>query len=261
MEVLNPANCNGCGHCRAICPADAPRLEGMVEAEYEPSPSPEEIPSPAAFLRFARSRRSVRRYKDRPVEEEKLWMIVEAGRFAPTGGNRQGIGFAVFRGRKVLDRVCYLAGEVLRDKGKRLREAREHSLRLKQPLPEEYRNERYAPEIYERFAGQWEKGVDRLLHHAPALILLHRKRGIVPRSELEVGIASAHMVLMAETLGLGTCYIGFLITAVETSEELGGMLKIPADHQAHAALTLGYPQLRYRKLVARNPARVEWIEE
>jgi nitroreductase len=261
MEVLNPAVCNGCGHCRAVCPTDAPRLEKMAEAEYASSPSPKEIPLPAAFLSFARSRRSIRRYREQPVEEEKLRMIVEAGRFAPTGGNRQGIGFSVVRGRKALDRVCALAGEILRQKGKRLREAREQSLRRKQPLPEEFQNERYAPEIYERFAEQREKGADRLLYHAPALILLHRKRGIVLRSELEVGIASAHMVLMAETLGLGTCYIGFLVTAVEDSEELGRMLRVPAGHQTHATLTVGYPEGRFPKLVARNPARVEWIEE
>jgi nitroreductase len=36
-----------------------------------------------------RSRRSIRNYADRPVEEEKLNLILEAGRLAPSAANRQ----------------------------------------------------------------------------------------------------------------------------------------------------------------------------
>ena len=41
------------------------------------------------FLKIAKKRYSVRIYKDRPVEEEKLLKILEAGRVAPTAANRQ----------------------------------------------------------------------------------------------------------------------------------------------------------------------------
>lgn len=41
------------------------------------------------FLDLAKARCSVRKYEDRPVEEEKLRTILEAGRVAPTGCNNQ----------------------------------------------------------------------------------------------------------------------------------------------------------------------------
>ena len=41
------------------------------------------------FLELAKKRYSVRQYEDRPVEEEKLRRVLEAGRVAPTGANRQ----------------------------------------------------------------------------------------------------------------------------------------------------------------------------
>lgn len=41
------------------------------------------------FLQLAKKRYSVRRYETRPVEKEKLDRILEAGRVAPTGANRQ----------------------------------------------------------------------------------------------------------------------------------------------------------------------------
>ncbi|MBI9011818.1 MAG: nitroreductase family protein [Clostridiales bacterium] len=41
------------------------------------------------FLDLAKKRYSVRKYKDQKVEVEKLEMILEAGRVAPTGANKQ----------------------------------------------------------------------------------------------------------------------------------------------------------------------------
>ena len=41
------------------------------------------------FLELARNRYSVRKYSDRPVEDEKLKTILEAGRLAPTAVNFQ----------------------------------------------------------------------------------------------------------------------------------------------------------------------------
>lgn len=41
------------------------------------------------FMELCRTRRSVRRFQDRPVEQEKLDLILEAGRLAPTAANLQ----------------------------------------------------------------------------------------------------------------------------------------------------------------------------
>ena len=41
------------------------------------------------FLELAKKRYSVRKYTDQKVEAEKLEMILEAGRVAPTGANKQ----------------------------------------------------------------------------------------------------------------------------------------------------------------------------
>ena len=41
------------------------------------------------FLELARNRYSERSFAAKPVEEEKLYKILEAGRIAPTGHNNQ----------------------------------------------------------------------------------------------------------------------------------------------------------------------------
>lgn len=48
-------------------------------------------------LRAIKTRRSVRNYLDRPVEEKKLNAVLEAGRLAPSAGNRQEWRFVVVR--------------------------------------------------------------------------------------------------------------------------------------------------------------------
>ncbi len=44
-----------------------------------------------------RTRRSIRSYRNKPVEEEKLQQILEAGRLAPSSANRQEWRFVVVR--------------------------------------------------------------------------------------------------------------------------------------------------------------------
>ncbi len=48
-----------------------------------------------------RTRRSIRKYKDKPVEEEKLFKVLEAARLAPSATNRQPWRFIVITDPKV----------------------------------------------------------------------------------------------------------------------------------------------------------------
>jgi nitroreductase len=52
------------------------------------------------LLELIRSRCSIRTFIDKPVEDEKIARILEAARWAPTGGNRQPWRFLVVRDKK-----------------------------------------------------------------------------------------------------------------------------------------------------------------
>ncbi len=134
IRVTDPALCNYCGHCKAVCPGNAPFFSNLEEGEFEDLPKVEKLPQASDFLRFLRRRRSLRLYRDKPVEVEKLKTILEAGRFAPTGGNRQACEYVVVRGRKVLDRVATLTLQALDEEGRRIREAIERQRRMNEPV-------------------------------------------------------------------------------------------------------------------------------
>lgn len=57
------------------------------------------------FLELAKKRYSVRQYESRPVEEEKLQRILEAGRVAPTGANRQPQRLIIVRSEEGLTKL------------------------------------------------------------------------------------------------------------------------------------------------------------
>ena len=57
------------------------------------------------FSELIRKRYSVRRYKETKVEEDKLMKILEAGRIAPTGANRQPQRIIVLQGKEGLEKV------------------------------------------------------------------------------------------------------------------------------------------------------------
>ena len=50
-------------------------------------------------LELIKTRRSTRRFQDRAVERELLDQIIEAGRYAPSGGNSQTTHFFVITDR------------------------------------------------------------------------------------------------------------------------------------------------------------------
>ncbi len=55
-------------------------------------------------------RKSVREYLDKPVEEEKLQMVLEAGRSAPSARNNQEWRFVVVRDQVVREKLAQAAG-------------------------------------------------------------------------------------------------------------------------------------------------------
>jgi len=60
-------------------------------------------------MKAIRSRRSIRAYDTRDVEEEKLVQILESGRLSPSAGNRQERRFVIVRDAKTRKLLCEAA--------------------------------------------------------------------------------------------------------------------------------------------------------
>ena len=56
-----------------------------------------------------KTRRSIRSYEDKPLEEEKLHLVLEAGRLAPSASNRQDRRFVVVRDPAIKEKLAVAA--------------------------------------------------------------------------------------------------------------------------------------------------------
>lgn len=66
-----------------------------------------------SHIEVCRERRSVRTFEERPVEQEKLDLILEAGRLAPTAANKQPQRIYVLRSAQAMDKAREAAGRMM----------------------------------------------------------------------------------------------------------------------------------------------------
>lgn len=215
--VPGSAGCIGCGHCYAICPMEAVTVSG-VEPDQGELVSMTEFDS-ARLLQAMKSRRTIRQFKPDAVEPEKLQMILEAGRYAPTGSNSQTVNFTILGSRQEeIEGICvntFRKGVGAAGK-----------------LSDFLKNFK----IDDRF---FFKG-------APLVIVVSSK------SAVDAGLASSYMELMAESLGLGVLYSGFFIACTRMLPKLRGILKLPKGHKAVTCMVIGYPNVKYCRIPGRN---------
>lgn len=220
--------CILCGHCIAVCPKAALTLAGV---------SPEELPelqealniAPESAEQFLRSRRSVRHFRQKPVERGLLLRCIGTARYAPSGMNAQPVHWLLVEGAERLRSLALLMGEALR------------------PLP-----------YFQPFLGAWDKGQDVILRGAPNLVLAHAEAKGFDHT-VNCTLALAYFELAAHAHGLGTCWAGLVTQAVRHSPEISAALGIPEGHKVLGALMAGYPKYGFQRLPPRKAAPVRWL--
>lgn len=112
---INNERCFKCGHCIAICPVEAVSTDDYNMEDVIPYDNDSFTVEADNLLNFIKFRRSVRRFKDKEVEQEKIEKIIEAGRFTQTSTNSQDVSYVVVREK--LDELRDLVYESLKMKG------------------------------------------------------------------------------------------------------------------------------------------------
>lgn len=236
-EAVFPKGCFACGHCVAVCPhgaLDNERAPRAAQAPFERFP----VVDPETAERFLRSRRSIRSYRPEPAPRALVERLLGVARQAPTGANSQGISFIV------LDKPEQLRGVVETTVAWMEQEAERDTAmgRFYGPLTVAYR--RY--------------GKDIILRGAPGLVVTHAD----PENRMAVGNTHAiiaYAELFATSLGLGSCWAGFVtMAAVAGHQPLLDIIRPPSGRMVTGGFMLGYPRHLYHRLVERNPLQVEW---
>lgn len=172
------------------------------------------------ILEFIKSRRSTRRYKTEDVPAEQLNQIIEAGRFAPSGGNCQSTHFIVVKNKEVLTELANLTQQ-------------------------EFAKMEITLGLYKSIVNSInasKKGNYVFHYNAPVLIITANQKNY-GNNIADCACALQNMMLMANALNLGSCWINQLKWLNENPVILEYMMKLGMDEseRVYGALAVGYP--------------------
>lgn len=249
--------CIACGHCVAICDKLAITHNEMNIDDF--IEIPEDIKIDAEKFRiFMRSRRSIRKYLDKEVPQELIDILIDVGRYSPTGRNFENVEFIVIKNKNKIRELANLTVSFLKFgvfllksnvvrfiaagiMGKKTIE------KLSEMIP-----------TFERLEKYWKKGEDLVFHGAPVVIVSYAEKSDQMAKD-NCDLALCHIMLMAEALGLGTCHIGLFTYAAQRSCKIKKTLGIPKGHKIFGTLVVGYSKYKYKRLVSRKLAKVRYL--
>lgn len=228
-------NCNCCGHCIAVCPENAIKLLDHDMSEVIELADMDYKISPQTYLNHIKARRSIRHFTDRKVTDQELDMIIETGRFSPTGSNLQNVSYFICQ-----DDIVNFRDMIMEE----LKLIGEEELVSAGP------NSRYARFWLNMYEDYKTNGTDKLFFNAGTVIVVASG---FPQAGL---IAASHMESMVYCLDLGMVYSGFTMRAISHSEKLKEYIGLKEDYQVYTALVIGEPDIEFRRTVPRRKADV-----
>jgi nitroreductase/NAD-dependent dihydropyrimidine dehydrogenase PreA subunit len=245
--------CTGCGHCVAVCPQDAVIYEGEETAR--------EVKGDGFAFEDIRdlllSKRSVRWYSDKDVSDKDIGRILEAIRSAPSGHNAQTCEYAVVKDPQIRKMLSDAVIESFRS----FKTVVKLRMLLKPFISKaffEYLNDPGTASGIDAMISEYEAGKDNICFNAPAVILVH-----VPDmgglSYVDPAIAFTYGMLAAHGLGIGSCWMGFIMITLKKHKKILKNLNIEKGSFIAGAMSLGYPLHAYRRVPVRNPLKAEWF--
>ena len=166
------------------------------------------------------SRRSIRKYKQQPVEQEKLRQILECGINAPNGQNKQSWEIRVVNQEYISEL-----------------DSLNRSLAIAK--------------------GADESKIRHASYGAPVMIFIANDT-TYDFSQVDCGLLGANMILTAESLDLGSCCLGGIARTMKQpeAESLLKRLELPENYNLLYAISFGYPD----EAPAAKPRKAEKIK-
>ncbi|MGE5567107.1 MAG: nitroreductase family protein [Parcubacteria group bacterium] len=176
-------------------------------------------------------RRAVRDYTAEPVSEVDLRAVIDAAVQAPSGMNRQPWSFVVVSGRGALERLSM--------------QAKAHLLKTLDPQLAGARDHLAAADF-------------NIFYNAPVMVAVCATEQDAMAVK-DCCLAAQNLMLAARERGLGTCWIGFAESWLNTPEGRGA-LGAPEHYTVVAPIILGHARA-FPDATPRRPAHVRHIRE
>jgi nitroreductase/NAD-dependent dihydropyrimidine dehydrogenase PreA subunit len=242
--------CILCGHCAAICPVEAITIDSKSGENILKLPKE----MPALVESLIKGRRSVRHYKEDSISRETINKILETVNCSPTGTNSRMVGITVLDSKEKIHQLTDILMKHFEIITKVLMNKITYPF-LMMILGREKTKKIFS---YKKLISHYWQGENILTHDAPLLLIFHgHHKSSCPDQDSIIAATTA--VYFAESLGIGTCFNGFLVIGIKTCRKARRFLKLPAGHRVYETFTAGYPKFTYKRAVIRNDLKANFV--
>jgi nitroreductase/NAD-dependent dihydropyrimidine dehydrogenase PreA subunit len=267
--------CFSCYNCSVVCAVDAiSTVEAYhVDAGFyatAPHPLPSKMPIQPrdaegnldewnAIERAVFNRRSVRNFEDEPVPEALIRRVLEAGRFAPSAGNCQPWKFIAVTDKALIQEMDEAVYGVMNAMYAMYKD--DELVKNLVPMYEADPNPGlYDPRLISGGVGSISRRYGPTFLNAPAVILIAGDERAISGPEINVGICGQNLNLVANSLGIRACWLGFS-QVINMVPPLKAKFGVEEPWKISSGLVLGYPKFKQDGVVAREFRPVTWFRE
>ena len=224
--------CISCAQCIAVCSKDAISIDINNDNEIgEKIPSELNI-TKEQFITLAKTRRSIRSYKDKDIPLELIEEALNMARFAPTAKNGQHTEWIVINGKQKVREFSSVIIDFMRT----------------------------VPSL-KRMVQTFDEGGDPIFRHAPSLIFAHCPTQFGKEyGEIDCTIAITYLELLLPCIDLGACWAGFAMSISKLYPPVNEFLQLPPKNTVYAGLMIGYPASKYLKIPPRKNLSLKIIK-
>ncbi|MDR3563934.1 MAG: nitroreductase family protein [Negativicutes bacterium] len=162
-------------------------------------------------LKTILNRRSIRSFADQQIEHSDLQAVIEAAKYAPSGGGTQPWFFSVIQRKELIEELSSASKEV----------AKNHEVSFLRELA--------------------NKTEFNTFYNAPTVIVISGVEKNV-WSSADCAAAAQNILLAAESLGLGGCWVNFglFVFGSEKGVHYKELLNVPEGFKPFYSVALGY---------------------
>lgn len=229
----DPKNeCNLCGRCIAACPSDAIQYEDMGEIlTFEETQEPSALIKYDTLHKFMSAKRSMRAYKNKNIPGNVMKKVLNSMKYAPAAANIRNLECTIISDKNVIKKLSEAIIDAL--------------IALNHP--------RYS----EGAKKAREIGFDTVFYHAPHVMIIHSTN---QNDQMNATIALTYGMLSAQSLGLGSCWIGLAIGVLKVNKELRENVA-GIKGNIWGVITLGYPAQEFYRVPPRPSLKIKGLDE
>ena len=243
--------CIHCGHCVAICPESTvfPDADPIIKLNSSKV-------SPSDFQNLSANIRTCRSYLKKEVADATLNQLIQNMKHYPSASNARPLEIITVKSEELIQKLNDRTADKLIKTIKLITSALLMPV-LKVLAPK--MNVSSLNNYKKQFIAGHTPESSLVCHHAPLVMLYHAPVTKYGMAGADAYIWATYTSIYANTLGLGTCFNGFITNAMERSKAMRSEFGIPKGHQVYAALLIGHPKVKYTNETGRALPKVNII--